>query len=46
VWAVTSVDVFLLLTGIAGWSSRRYQEWVEETLGRLLAKGAGQGGPP
>lgn len=37
VWAVTSVDVFHLLTGIAGWSLRRYREWVAQTVGRLLA---------
>jgi AcrR family transcriptional regulator len=43
-WAVTSVDVFHLLTGIAGWSTRQYQEWVAQMLGRLLADQAGQGG--
>lgn len=38
VWAVTSVDVFLLLTGIAGWSTRRYRDWVAQMLDRLLAE--------
>jgi len=36
VWAVLSSDVFHLLTGIAGWSSRQYEEWLTDTLGRLL----------
>jgi AcrR family transcriptional regulator len=44
IWAITSVDVFLLLTGIAGWSTRRYQEWLADMLGRLLANESGQGG--
>lgn len=37
VWAVTSVDVFHLLTGVAGWSVRRYETWVTDMLRTLLA---------
>lgn len=37
VWAVTSVDVFHLLTGIARWSVPRYEKWVAEMLSTLLA---------
>jgi hypothetical protein len=36
VWAFTGVDVFHLLTDIAGWSTRRYEEWVRRTLSRVL----------
>lgn len=38
VWAVTSFEVFHLLTGIAGWSTRRYQDWLAQVLGQLLAE--------
>ncbi len=44
VWALTSVDVFHLLTGVAGWRTRRYQEWVGEMLDRLLAEQPEGGG--
>lgn len=37
VWAITSVDVFHLLTGTAGWSVARYETWVADTLSTLLA---------
>ena len=37
VWAITSVDVFHLLTGIAGWSTAHYEKWLTETLSTLLA---------
>ena len=36
VWAITGVDVFHLLTGIAGWSVARYEKWVADMLSRLL----------
>ncbi|GAA3153297.1 TetR family transcriptional regulator [Blastococcus jejuensis] len=38
VWAFTGVDVFHLLTDIAGWSTRRYEEWVRRTLSRVLTE--------
>ena len=36
IWAVTGVDVFHLLTGIAGWSVPKYEQWVADLLGTLL----------
>jgi AcrR family transcriptional regulator len=36
-WAITGTEVFDLLTGTAGWSPQRYEAWLAETLGRLLA---------
>lgn len=44
VWAVTSFEMFHLLTGVAGWSEARYQEWVGDLIGRLLVEDAGTGG--
>lgn len=37
VWALASVDVFHLITGIAAWSVARYESWLAEVLTRLLA---------
>jgi AcrR family transcriptional regulator len=37
VWAVTGVDVFHLLTAVAGWSPSRYESWLTGVLGKLLA---------
>jgi AcrR family transcriptional regulator len=36
VWALTGVDVFQLLTDIRGWSTRRYEEWLRQTLATVL----------
>jgi AcrR family transcriptional regulator len=36
VWAVTSPDVHHLLTVDRGWSGDRYEQWVADTLIRLL----------
>jgi AcrR family transcriptional regulator len=36
VWAFTGVDVFHLLTDVRGWSPRRYEEWVRQTLAMVL----------
>ena len=38
VWAFTGVDVFHLLTDVAGWSPQRYQEWVRQTLTTVLGE--------
>jgi AcrR family transcriptional regulator len=38
VWAVTSVDMFHLLTGIAGWSPSRYQEWLATLIQHMLSE--------
>lgn len=36
VWAVTSPELFQLLTVDRGWSTVQYQAWLEDTLLRLL----------
>jgi AcrR family transcriptional regulator len=43
-WAVTSIEVFHLLTGSADWSMRQYTDWVAQMLGLTLSGGAGQDG--
>jgi AcrR family transcriptional regulator len=35
-WAVVSIEVFQLLVGGAGWSTARYEDWLAETIVRLL----------
>jgi AcrR family transcriptional regulator len=37
VWAITGVDVYHLLTAVAGWSAARYERWLTGTLEKLLA---------
>jgi AcrR family transcriptional regulator len=34
--AIGSPEVFLLLVNSAGWSEQKYQEWLAETMARLL----------
>ena len=36
VWAVTSTEVFDLLVERAGWSEDAYEDWLADTIGRLL----------
>ena len=36
VWAVSSAEVFDLFTVHRGWSEEQYQQWLEQTLLRLL----------
>lgn len=36
VWALTSPEVFLLLTRERGWSKEKYAEWLADTLARVL----------
>ncbi len=38
-WAVLSMEVYQLLVDRAGWSAARYEEWLAETIGRLLRPG-------
>lgn len=38
-WAVLSVEVYELLTGSAGWSPEKYQEWLAGAITRLLPPG-------
>jgi AcrR family transcriptional regulator len=35
-WAVMGMEVFQLLVERAGWSAARYEEWLADTIGRLL----------
>lgn len=35
-WAVAGVEVFQLLVERSGWSTRRYEKWLAETIVRLL----------
>jgi hypothetical protein len=43
-WAVLGMEVFQLLVDRAGWTPARYEEWLAETIGRLLRPG-GKGEP-
>jgi TetR/AcrR family transcriptional regulator of autoinduction and epiphytic fitness len=36
VWALTSAEVYNLLTGVRSWSNKQYETWLSETLERLL----------
>jgi AcrR family transcriptional regulator len=38
IWAVASVEVFQLLVERAGWSPRRYEQWLAESIARLLTR--------
>jgi AcrR family transcriptional regulator len=35
-WAALSAEVYELLTDLSGWSDEDYQDWVTETVSRLL----------
>jgi AcrR family transcriptional regulator len=35
-WAILSVEVYLLLVEVTGWSPRAYEAWVAETLDHLV----------
>jgi AcrR family transcriptional regulator len=35
-WAVSSTEVYLLLTGSCGWSVERYRDWLADSFKRLL----------
>jgi len=38
-WAVLSMEVYQLLVDRGGWSATRYEEWLGETIRRLLRPG-------
>jgi AcrR family transcriptional regulator len=38
-WAVLSMEVYQLLVDRTGWSAARYEEWLADTIGRLLRPG-------
>jgi AcrR family transcriptional regulator len=35
-WALLSVEVYHLLTGLSGWTAREYETWVADAIDRLL----------
>lgn len=35
-WAVLSIEVYELLTGLSGWTDQQYEDWVAEMVLRLL----------
>ncbi len=35
-WAVSSTEVYVLLTRVRGWEQERYQDWLAESFKRLL----------
>ena len=35
VWAVTSLEVFQMLTASAGWTTGEYRDWLADTMDRL-----------
>ena len=38
-WAVLGMEVYQLLVDRAGWSAARYEDWLADTIGRLLRPG-------
>jgi AcrR family transcriptional regulator len=38
-WAVLGMEVYELLVVRAGWSAARYEEWLADTIGRLMRPG-------
>ena len=38
VWAVTSIEVYLLLVEASGWSDAEYEAWMAETLERVIPR--------
>jgi AcrR family transcriptional regulator len=38
-WAVVGMEVYQLLVDRAGWSPARYEDWLADTIGRLLRPG-------
>jgi AcrR family transcriptional regulator len=42
VWAVVSMQVYQLLVDVAGWTPDQYEDWIADTIGRLLRPGRGR----
>ena len=36
VWAVVSVEVYLLLVEVRGWSAEQYEAWLIDTLDAMV----------
>jgi AcrR family transcriptional regulator len=43
VWALVSTEVYELLVERTGWTGRRYERWIADTIARLLPPGGGTG---
>ena len=43
VWALTSPELYVLLTGVRGWSRERYATWLADSLRALLSGPDGHG---
>ncbi|MDX6569338.1 MAG: hypothetical protein QOH15_1916, partial [Gaiellales bacterium] len=37
IWALASPDLYVLLTGLRGWSRERYAAWLADSLGAVLS---------
>jgi AcrR family transcriptional regulator len=42
IWAVVSMQVYQLLVDMAGWTPDEYEDWIADTIGRLLRPGRGR----
>lgn len=36
-WAVTDIGIYRMLTGLRGWSAQQYEDWIVDTIDRLVA---------
>jgi AcrR family transcriptional regulator len=45
-WAIVSPEVYLLLVDESGWAPRQYENWLSETLARLLHAGGTEEASP
>lgn len=36
IWAMNSPELYVMLTGVRGWSARRFERWLADSLCRLL----------
>jgi AcrR family transcriptional regulator len=46
IWAVTSPEVYLLLTEGSAWTADQYEEWMAETLARIIPRRTTSGRGP
>jgi AcrR family transcriptional regulator len=41
-WAVTDISVYRMLTVLRGWTAQQYQDWIADTVARLVDDGSAQ----
>ena len=41
-WAVTDISVYRMLTDLRGWTAEQYQDWIADTIARLVDDGSAQ----